>query len=106
MQYTLKDNPYTSKNLDCSIAHISQDDDTLLEDAAKGESENPVVAYKYPYGYLVYVPEDPEFKESALNYGYSKEFVDLIDKARELNCKYLQLDGDGIVYDDAPQFDW
>jgi len=105
--YNLNNNPYINKVLDCSTAHITNNDNNLLKEASKDSvNQNPVIAYEYEYGFLVYVPEDKDIRESALKYGYSKEFTNLIDKARELNCKYLQLDGDGIVYYDAPQFDW
>jgi hypothetical protein len=50
------------------------------------------------------VPED--FYSSLEKEGYSKAFVELLKLAKANGCKFLQLDGDGIQYDDLPSFEW
>lgn len=107
---TLNNNPYINKVLDCSTAHITNNDNNLLKEASEAPkdsvNQNPIIAHEYEYGFLVYVPEDKDIRESALKYGYSKEFTNLIDKARELDCKYLQLDSDGVTYNNIFRFNW
>lgn len=94
--------PFITKNMDTSTGHITSNDNKLLTENA---DDCPVTYYKYEYGYLVFVPEQDEGK-AALDFGFSKEFVSLLEIARKNQCKYLQLDSDGITYEDLPTFDW
>ena len=101
--YKFHDRPLTVKCLDISTGHLCLKDKQLLDDAVKGESENPMVAYEYEYGYFVYVPDDDtNIKE----YGYSQEYINILDTARKQGCKYIQYDGEGIVYEDLPTYEW
>jgi len=96
-------NPYLVKSLDISTGHLTKLETNFLDEAAKGESENPITAYKYEYGYFVYVPDE----DLALaEYGYSKQFITILRRAKELGCKYAQFDGNGIQYDDLETFSW
>ena len=110
--YRLNKNPYLVKSLDISTGHLTKKEAELLDNASKGESENPITAYKYEYGYFVHVPtEEPDYLAIA-EYGYSKfdcdciQFIAILRRARELGCKYVQFDGDGIQYDDLETFSW
>ena len=38
--------------------------------------------------------------------GYSEDFIFLVELAIANGCKFLQLDQDGIEYEDLPTFDW
>ena len=104
-------NPYLVKSLDISTGHLTKKDADLLDDASKGESENPVTAYKFEYGHLVHVPVDdrinlhPDYLAIA-EYEYSPQFIVILRRARELGCKYVQFDCDGIQYDDLETFEW
>jgi hypothetical protein len=99
-------NPFLVKSLDISTGHLTKLETNLLDEAAKGESENPVIAYRYEYGYFVYVPgEDTDYLAIA-EYGYSMQFINILRRAKELGCKYAQFDGDGIQYDDLETFSW
>lgn len=105
--YKLSKNPYVIKSLDVCTCHITKKDNRLLRAAIKGVDTNPVTAYIYEYGYLVYVPKkDDGLNKACIKEGYSMEFLTLLNKARELKCKYVQLDGDSTTYDDLPTFDW
>jgi hypothetical protein len=99
-------NPYLVQSLDISTGHLTKKEADLLDDASKGESENPVTAYKYEYGHIVHIPtEDPDYLAMA-EYGYSKQFIAILRRAKELGCKYVQFDCDGIQYDDLETFEW
>ena len=100
-------NPFLVKSLDISTGHLTKLETNLLDEAAKGESENPVIAYRYEYGYFVYVPtaDEPDYLVYA-EYGYSKQFIAILRRAKELGCKYAQFDGDGIQYNDLEPFSW
>ena len=102
MTCTLKDNPCIVKVLDISTAHITKRDSFFI---SKATSE--LIQYEYKEGFFIYVLEDKEeTQEALLKAGYSQAFVDIINRARELGCKYVQLDCDGITYDDLPTFEW
>lgn len=111
--YNIGKNPYVFKCLDISMGHITKKDAELLiiDDSHPVAHEkyhnNPVVSYEFEYGFFVFVPENDEgYSKDALKFGYSKAFVEVMDKARKLKCKFIQFDGDGIEYDDLPTFKW
>jgi hypothetical protein len=105
--YNISVNPSISKMLDISTGHLTKGDNDLLTEAGEGETGNPIVAYIYEYGYLVFVPEKDEgLNQHARMYGYSTTFTRIMNRARELKCKYIQFDGDGIQYDDIETFKW
>jgi hypothetical protein len=104
--YSLKSNPYLVQSLDISTGHLTRKDLTLIQEAAEGNSENPVTCYEYEYGYFVFVPpKDEDLTHRARDYGYSKQFMDILNKARTLKCKYIQYDSDGITYDDLEYYE-
>jgi hypothetical protein len=39
-------------------------------------------------------------------FGFSGEFINLVKIAHENDCKYIQIDCDGLRYKDLPAFDW
>jgi hypothetical protein len=99
-------NPYLVKSLDISTDHLTKIDSLRLDDASKGESENPVTAYKYEYGHFVHVPDEEADYIAMDKYGYSLQFTLILRRAKELGCKYVQFDCDGIQYDDLEVFNW
>lgn len=107
--YNSKKNPIITKNFDCSTAHITKSDNTLLLEAMD-DPQAPVIVYKYAEGYFIYVPTETDAfiggteKEKA--YGFSDAFINLLKVAASLGCKYLQLDADAMEYEDLPTFDW
>lgn len=107
--YEIHKNPYLVTSLDISTGHLTEQDNNLL---SRSEDDDPVTAYKYPYGYIVYVGDVPavgylpeEYDETIKKYGYSDSFINILKKARDLGCKYAQFDADGITYDDIPYYD-
>jgi hypothetical protein len=104
--YRLAKNPYLVQSLDISTGHLTQKEVALLEEATAGQSDNPVVAYKYEYGYLVYVPDEKADYLAIAEYGYERQFRDILRRARELKCKYVKFDGDGITYEDLETYNW
>lgn len=102
-----KTQPYIFKNFEASTGHILKTDTMLLN--KEHDSENPLVVYKYEYGWFVYVGGGRLGKteqDRIHAYGYSKALLDLILLAGKNDCKFLALDADGFVYSDLPTFDW
>ena len=105
--YNLSKGPQLFTSLNVSTGHLTGKDNELLTEAGEGETGNPITAYIYEYGYFVLVPEkDAGLNQHAETYGYSKAFTKIMDRARELKCKYIQYDGIGIEYEDLEIFDW
>jgi hypothetical protein len=104
--YRLGTNPYLVKSLDISTGHLTKKDNDLLDEASTGESENPVVAYRYEYGHLVFCNIGTDDFLAIAKYGYSTQFVSILQRANELGCKYVQFDSEGIGYDDLETFSW
>ena len=110
--YNSKKNPYIVKIFEACMSHIAYKDETLLK-RSSGQSEdiihNPtLVIYPFEYGYFIVVDwADANSKADYIRLekeGYSKEFINLIKIARKNKVKFLQLDGDGIEYEDLPTF--
>jgi len=117
--YKLSENPFLVKSLDISTGHLTEKDNSLLEEASKDPppglaSANPVIAYStYTEGYFVYCPDKEEGildtmegEYGYLSYGYSTQFVAILKRAQELGCKYVQFDCDGISYEDLEYYEW
>lgn len=113
-----KKNPCIQKIMDASTGHVTEKDCDLLADASNDDStdmDNPVCAFrKMEYGYFVYVPCRPELDEEDepeqfahyIKYGYSAAFVELMILAINHDCGWINLDRDGTIIEDLPQFDW
>lgn len=104
--YNSKKNPFIVKAFEASTAHITQQDGFLLK---KDDKSDPV-AYSYEYGYFIFVDWEKIEHDHQIRrlkeIGYSQALINLINQARIHKCKFLQLDGDGIEYEDLPTFDW
>jgi len=101
------------KTLVASTAHITLEDNNLLEDNIENNlmSADPVSVHNTGYGFAVFV--NPDTKEPRLEdeikeagFGYSDAFKKLIGMARDAGCRYLLLDRDGPEYEDLEKFDW
>jgi hypothetical protein len=104
--YVFNTHPLIQKHMDVSIGHITKKDDDLLNVACKANTANPVVAYKYQYGYWVACGSNPDYLMPLKKHGYSKTFITILTRAQGLGCLYVQFDCDGIQYDDLKTFNW
>jgi hypothetical protein len=98
--------PTIYKNLDCSTVHITKQDGKLLD-----QRDCPLSIQNVDYGWMVYCRADnnmltAEELESLTKFGFSEAFIDLFTIARFHGCKWLDLDCDGMTYDDLPKFAW
>ncbi len=87
--------------LDCSTAHITEQDDQRLTEMA-ASAGGPV--HDMGPGYLVHVfqlDDSPDRFE-----GLSAAFHDVVRHARERGCDFVLLDPDGAHIDDLDTFDW
>jgi hypothetical protein len=85
----------------CSTAHITIQDNTLLQGA-----DTPANV-TYTYGYYIYVGYDLEsLQAEATQQGFSAAFVALLALPRKYDCTWLKLDADGTIMDNVPTFDW
>jgi hypothetical protein len=104
------------KVLEACTSHITEEDDKLL----KCEGQNDLAVYdikggKVQYGYLIYTgldegsirEENQSFTQASLKAaGFSDALFNLLSLAKKSGCKFLQLDCDGVEYDDLPTFNW
>lgn len=105
--YKLEKNPVLFSCLNINTDHITERDNELLKEACKGESVNPIVAYKYTYGYFVHVWDlSDDVIKAAHKHGFSKNLTHILSRAHDLKCNFICFDCDGITYDDLPNFDW
>ena len=106
--------PTICKYLDCSTAHITDNDAQLLELDAKclPALAPTLVVYQYTEGFFVFVPDLSgnkleEHKKNCQDAGYSTHLLNLLDIARQYDCIFLRLDRDGDLYPELPQQqDW
>ena len=102
--YNSKD-PFIVKCFEACTSHISKEDDKLLK-----RDDCPVSCYNYEYGCLVYTgypDEHSEYSAETLKKaGFTEAFANLVVLAQKSECKFLQLDCDGVEYEDLPTFSW
>jgi hypothetical protein len=108
--------PFIVKVFEASSCHITQQDDKLLKrDDLSALAVYDIKAGKVRYGYLIYtglednnaVEELKDFtKEAIAKDGYSTALINLLELAKKNGCKFLQLDCDGVEYEDLPRFNW
>jgi hypothetical protein len=105
------------KVLEASTSHITAQDDRLL----KQEDMSALAVYdvkggETQFGYLIYtgLEDGTSIQEELLSFtqaslkaaGFSDALYNLLSLAKRNGCKFLQLDCDGVEYDDLPKFDW
>lgn len=110
-------NPFIVKVFEACTSHITKEDDKLLRKEDLAEiSVYQVKGGKTLFGYLIYtgLEDNTSINEqinkptqkALLKAGFSENFVSLLNKAKKNGCKFLQLDCDGIEYEDLQTFDW
>jgi hypothetical protein len=105
--YRLRQNPYLVKSLDISTGHLTQLDSVRLDNAnCRVNDGNPITVYKYEEGYFVHISDEETDYLAMAEYGYSPQFIAILRRAKELGCKYVQFDCDGITYEDLETFSW
>lgn len=98
----ISSNPVTFKSLEVSTAHISPKDNELMH-----RQDHGLAVYPYEFGDMIYVGGwDKLDSASLIKFGFTPEFVLLINLAAQHGCKFLYLDRDGVIYEDLPKFDW
>jgi len=112
--------PCINKCFEASTGHITKEDSVLLNTSGDN-GQDALCVYAYgassegiiddQYGYFIHVPldEPTDFLDtikSAKQAGYSEALCNLMELARRNDCKYLQLDRDGVEYDDLPKHNW
>lgn len=88
------------KYLDCSTAHVSFQEKTLLE--------NHVLPFKvmdHDYGWWLNVQPFVEEDEEELH-KRAPNIMRLIKHALELDCNWINLDADAEELEGFPTFDW
>lgn len=91
-----------------STGHITQIDAFAL-DSAENLCGQGLIVYPYDeYGWIVVMPDDVEVTHSIIGDKLSKAFWDILRAVRFKypNCTRIQLDRDGDIIDEFPQFDW
>ena len=87
------------KTLVASTAHIEPSDFRVLED-----NPEAFIIYDHYHGTKIYIHE--EILNDISRFSLSEGLRLLILFAASHNCRFLDLDADGPVYDDFPTNDW
>jgi hypothetical protein len=109
--------PYIVKVFEACTSHITKKDDKLLRKEDLAElSVYQVKGGDILFGYLIYTGLEDNTsineqifkptKDAILKAGFSENFVSLLNKAKKNGCKFLQLDCEGVEYEDLQTFDW
>lgn len=93
---------------DISTCHITEDDAKKLQELAEryddGRGSFSPTVYSYEEGFFVYVSDN--YLSDYKNASMSSAFINLLAMANKQRMAYLNLDIDGEIYDELPQFDW
>lgn len=115
MNYDSKLKPRIIKCFEASICHVTKRDSELMEatDHAYNEGDlecTDLIVYIYKEGCFIFAAwEDNEVENvytTLISQGYSQALIELLKLTRYHDCTYLQLDRDGVEYDDLPKFSW
>lgn len=107
------DHPNVRRVLDLSTAHLPKALGTSPDQAGEGtiylSAVDGVVADPIKYGYLMWVPDDPD--DHAAGYDDPEEPFPAVVLAvqiyaRELGCDWVRFDRDADVADDLPTWQW
>jgi hypothetical protein len=88
------------KMLDISTAHLPLD----LRDT-DGVWWGSAIKHETHYGFIVWVPDDPEESAKAMNDPPHRTLVRLQAFARKHGCDYIQFDADAEILSNLPTFD-
>lgn len=100
------------KNVVFSTAHISLEDSKKLSAWARKIRDfqgDEFLVYEYPEGFFVYIPPLSSFADAlddAEHHGMSPGFIKLFILAKDNECKFLHLDGDGPQHEELENYDW
>lgn len=97
--------PRIVKVFEASSCHITGEDDKLLKREDAYISSYEVRGGGVLYGFLIYTGLDDTTSDNKVE-GFSDAFNNLLKLAKDNGCKFLQLDCDGVEYEDLPKFDW
>jgi hypothetical protein len=113
--YHSKDKPFIAKAFEANTCHITKNDDKLIKATCHAYKDSDVeckelIVHPYEEGCFIFADYDKsEVKwvyKTLKKEGYSTALINLLKIARFHGCKYLQLDCDGVQYDDLPTFKW
>lgn len=90
------------KMLDLSTAHLPQ----AYGDADGLTSVDGVVAYTTEYGFITWVPDDPQDNADAYDGMVPSSVLTIQKYARALGCDYVLFDRDGPVNPNLPTWEW
>lgn len=87
--------------LDLSTAHLPEDLGTSGLSSLDG-----VVAYPLDFGWLLWVPEDPDADNGEYDHTIPATVLAIQRYARSHQCDYVLIDRDGPHNPDLPQWSW
>jgi uncharacterized protein with WD repeat len=93
-------NPVDIKVLEVSTRHITPEDGKLIE--LDSEANLNYIIYSYPEGAFVFSGcEQFEYFK-----GFSKEFNDIMEFARQNGYDFVRFDAEAEVYEELSKFNW
>jgi len=94
------------KYLDASTAHITAEDNTLLQQSETSEDIPGCCSYPYDQGYFISIYPDAPSEQEKADSGYSESFFKVQEYARKRGCTVLRLDADGDLIEDLEKHNW
>jgi len=95
-----------NKYLDASTAHITREDNSLLQQTETSEGVPGCYVYPYDCGYFISVYPDAPSEEEKKESGFSESFFKVLEYARKNGCTVLRLDADGDPIKGLKKHDW
>lgn len=94
------------KYLDASTAHITKEDNALLQQTETSEGVPGCYVYPYDQGYFISVYPDAPSTQEMSDSGFSESFFKVQEYARKRGCTVLRLDSDGDHIEDLETNNW
>jgi hypothetical protein len=89
--------------LDLSTDHLPRDPDDP-DERVNPNSFDGVTAYRLRYGWLMWVPDDPDESAAVMDEEVPPEILTIQRYARRLGCDYVLFDDEARQVDDLPIF--
>lgn len=99
----------TGKYLDCSTAHITEEDSIILKEDYRNDGFVPISVANYIYGFIIFLPDLSQIEkdlEEIIKRGYSTDFIALMRYANQQGATLVVLDQDGSMIPGLHINDW
>ena len=114
VKFQAPERPVCRRIFDCSTAHITARDGTMIRSGMIGGAPEGVwhTILSYGEGAFVYCGCDEmnewldHLQDLHEKVGFSQEFCNILEAGRAADCAYVQFDADGTTYPGLTRFSW